>query len=290
MSIHFISFHFQKSIRYPNTTNLHFHGLHISPETEDNIFRMCEPQQSILYDLQIPIDHPTGLNPKFLFFSFVAFFFFFFSFNPLCFIFANLSRNLLVSPSSSRFRRTSNRMWYEKWLQTNIKSQSSSFIVIKQIGMAGALIIEDDISETPQEIRNMRDVTLVLQHFLFENVVFSGINFGLGNLFAVSRRFGTDYFPYDLSIKNVRFDSVVWFGEFVFEIWNSCFWSIGKFNLQTEFNDSERTIPTYDWNETKRTTKMEVYKCWCFSFRWMWTKWKKKNTKTMFVYFLKLCF
>ena len=33
---------------YPNYTNIHLHGLHVSPEGDgDNIFRQCSPQQSL---------------------------------------------------------------------------------------------------------------------------------------------------------------------------------------------------------------------------------------------------
>jgi suppressor of ftsI len=42
-------------------TNLHFHGLHVSPEGEaDNIFRMVNPGETAQYVLEIPLDHPTG--------------------------------------------------------------------------------------------------------------------------------------------------------------------------------------------------------------------------------------
>ena len=43
------------------TTNLHTHGLHVSPEgNSDNVFRMVEPGQSARYEYAIPADHPTG--------------------------------------------------------------------------------------------------------------------------------------------------------------------------------------------------------------------------------------
>jgi suppressor of ftsI len=42
-------------------TNLHFHGLHVSPGGEaDNIFRMVNPDERVQYVLEIPLDHPTG--------------------------------------------------------------------------------------------------------------------------------------------------------------------------------------------------------------------------------------
>ena len=44
-----------------NTTNFHFHGLHISPEgVSDNIFRSMEPGQSYDIETTIPGDHPRG--------------------------------------------------------------------------------------------------------------------------------------------------------------------------------------------------------------------------------------
>ena len=45
----------------PNTTNLHLHGLHISPENiSDNVFRAVLPGQSAEYEYHIPADHPAG--------------------------------------------------------------------------------------------------------------------------------------------------------------------------------------------------------------------------------------
>ncbi len=42
-------------------TNLHFHGLHVSPGGEaDNIFRTVNPGETARYVLEIPLDHPTG--------------------------------------------------------------------------------------------------------------------------------------------------------------------------------------------------------------------------------------
>ena len=47
---------------YPNFTNIHLHGLHVSPlGNSDNIFRQCSPQQSLTYQYKIPMDHPSGL-------------------------------------------------------------------------------------------------------------------------------------------------------------------------------------------------------------------------------------
>lgn len=42
-------------------TNLHTHGLHVSPEgTSDNVFRSVEPGASADYEYAIPKNHPTG--------------------------------------------------------------------------------------------------------------------------------------------------------------------------------------------------------------------------------------
>lgn len=47
--------------RYPNTTNLHLHGLHISPMgTSDDIFRLISPNSTGTYMYQIPDDHSPG--------------------------------------------------------------------------------------------------------------------------------------------------------------------------------------------------------------------------------------
>ena len=46
-----------------NMTNLHFHGLHVSPESpqDDTISMMATPGESIQYRVDIPIDQPPGL-------------------------------------------------------------------------------------------------------------------------------------------------------------------------------------------------------------------------------------
>jgi suppressor of ftsI len=46
-----------------NMTNLHFHGLHVSPETpqDDVISMMAMPGQSLHYVVNIPLDQPPGL-------------------------------------------------------------------------------------------------------------------------------------------------------------------------------------------------------------------------------------
>jgi len=42
-------------------TNLHTHGLHVSPEgTSDNVFVMVEPGQAFTYAYRLPADHPSG--------------------------------------------------------------------------------------------------------------------------------------------------------------------------------------------------------------------------------------
>lgn len=42
-------------------TNLHFHGLHISPSNNsDNVFREVRPGETANYIIQIPADHPPG--------------------------------------------------------------------------------------------------------------------------------------------------------------------------------------------------------------------------------------
>ena len=44
-----------------NTTNIHVHGLHVSPEgISDNIFRSMEPGQAYEIEIAIPADHPRG--------------------------------------------------------------------------------------------------------------------------------------------------------------------------------------------------------------------------------------
>ena len=46
---------------YPNHTNLHIHGLHVSPLGDhDNIFRHIPPLSNATYEYDIPHNHPTG--------------------------------------------------------------------------------------------------------------------------------------------------------------------------------------------------------------------------------------
>ena len=43
-------------------TNLHVHGLHVSPDNSDNVFLTVKAGESFQYEYQIPSDHPAGLN------------------------------------------------------------------------------------------------------------------------------------------------------------------------------------------------------------------------------------
>ena len=46
-----------------NTTNLHTHGLHVSPQANsDNIFVEIDPGSTFQYEYQIPADHPPGTH------------------------------------------------------------------------------------------------------------------------------------------------------------------------------------------------------------------------------------
>lgn len=48
--------------RLPRPLNLHFHGMHVSPQgISDNVFRDTPPGQTEQYVLQIPADHEPGL-------------------------------------------------------------------------------------------------------------------------------------------------------------------------------------------------------------------------------------
>lgn len=47
--------------RLTQPTNLHFHGLHVSPGGEsDNVFRVVNPGETARYVLDLPADHPAG--------------------------------------------------------------------------------------------------------------------------------------------------------------------------------------------------------------------------------------
>ena len=44
-----------------NTTNLHFHGLHVSPTgNSDNVLLELPPGQNFEYEVNVPVDHPAG--------------------------------------------------------------------------------------------------------------------------------------------------------------------------------------------------------------------------------------
>lgn len=46
----------------PESTNLHYHGLHVSPTgLADNPFRVVAPGETVDYDFTLPADHPSGL-------------------------------------------------------------------------------------------------------------------------------------------------------------------------------------------------------------------------------------
>lgn len=48
--------------RLPQPTNLHVHGLHVSPEGHsDNMFVSVEPGASFQYEYRLPADHPPGV-------------------------------------------------------------------------------------------------------------------------------------------------------------------------------------------------------------------------------------
>lgn len=45
-----------------STTNLHVHGLHVSPEGQgDDVFVTVEPGATHHYEIEVPADHPGGL-------------------------------------------------------------------------------------------------------------------------------------------------------------------------------------------------------------------------------------
>jgi FtsP/CotA-like multicopper oxidase with cupredoxin domain len=48
---------------YTNNTNLHYHGLHVSPQApgDDSIDMIAAPGQTLVYRINIPTTHPTGL-------------------------------------------------------------------------------------------------------------------------------------------------------------------------------------------------------------------------------------
>ena len=53
--------HDQDVYSHPNYTNIHLHGMHVSPAgTADDITRTCAPQSSLTYEYTIPADHSAG--------------------------------------------------------------------------------------------------------------------------------------------------------------------------------------------------------------------------------------
>jgi len=49
------------SVRCPNTTAIHIHGFHVSPETDDNVFQIVHPGETMQFVYHIPLNHPTGI-------------------------------------------------------------------------------------------------------------------------------------------------------------------------------------------------------------------------------------
>ncbi|EQC35142.1 hypothetical protein SDRG_07375 [Saprolegnia diclina VS20] len=50
------------TLRDPNTTNIHFHGMHVSPSgVADNVLRALKPGESMEVIVKIPNDHPLGV-------------------------------------------------------------------------------------------------------------------------------------------------------------------------------------------------------------------------------------
>jgi len=48
--------------RLEEPTNLHMHGLHVSPEDNgDNVFVVVDPGDSFSYEYRLPGDHPPGV-------------------------------------------------------------------------------------------------------------------------------------------------------------------------------------------------------------------------------------
>jgi hypothetical protein len=55
------SHHVHNTIHSPNTTNVHTHGLHISPLV-DNVFLSAAPGETLVYEYEIRSDHAPGLH------------------------------------------------------------------------------------------------------------------------------------------------------------------------------------------------------------------------------------
>eukprot|EP00924_Labyrinthula_sp_SR-Ha-C_P004021 snap_masked-scaffold_3-processed-gene-11.23-mRNA-1 protein AED:0.46 eAED:0.46 QI:0/0/0/0.2/1/1/5/0/649 len=56
----------ENMFRFPSITNLHWHGVHASPEKEDNVFDIISPGKSRIYNYKISDTHPTGNRTYFL--------------------------------------------------------------------------------------------------------------------------------------------------------------------------------------------------------------------------------
>jgi FtsP/CotA-like multicopper oxidase with cupredoxin domain len=52
-----------QTMTYPSTTNIHFHGLHASPDchVEESLYTVINQGESYTYDLKIPANQPAGL-------------------------------------------------------------------------------------------------------------------------------------------------------------------------------------------------------------------------------------
>jgi FtsP/CotA-like multicopper oxidase with cupredoxin domain len=53
--------HVHNTLRSPNTTNVHTHGLHVDPNV-DSVFKVAEPGQNITYHYEIHNNHAPGLH------------------------------------------------------------------------------------------------------------------------------------------------------------------------------------------------------------------------------------
>ena len=48
------------TMRHPNTTAVHWHGSHLDPVREDNVFKTLHPGGRATYAYRVPTDHPAG--------------------------------------------------------------------------------------------------------------------------------------------------------------------------------------------------------------------------------------
>lgn len=116
---------YSNRFKLPNTTNIHFHGLHVSPHgNSDNVMGVrIDPGTSTDIEVKIPVDHPSGT------------------------------------------------FFYHPHFHGSVSVQVGG-------GAVGALIIEDDISDTPKELQDMKEHILLLQHLCFQIQYFDGTMFG----------------------------------------------------------------------------------------------------------------